>query len=99
MVVAAALGVQIGVAVGVGVLVEDGVLVGEPFGVGVAVATGVPVGGGPTQTFNCSNTVGVGVGLVLLLPPPQLKSITEPIKSSTGASTNDRRTQSIGIEL
>jgi hypothetical protein len=39
------------------------------------------------------------VGLVPLLPPPQLKKITEPIKSSTGASTNDRRTQSIGIEL
>ena len=94
-----AVGVHCGVGVGVGVLVEDGVLVGEPLGVGVAVATGVPVGGGPKQTFNPSNTVGVGVGLVLLLPPPQLKSITEPINSSTGASTNVRRSQSIGIEL
>ena len=94
-----AFGVHSGVAVGVGVLVELGVLVGEPFGVGVVVATGVPVGGGPTHTFNCSKTVGVGVGVILLLPPPQLKSITEPIKSSTGASTNVRRSQSIGIEL
>jgi hypothetical protein len=80
-------------------LVDVGVFVGDPFGVGVTVETGVPVGGGPKHRYRPTNTVGVGVGLVPLLPPPQLKKITEPIKSSTGASTNDRRTQSIGIEL
>ena len=88
-------GEQIGVGDGVGVLVEAGVFVGDPLGVGVTVPTGVPVGGAPKHTFNPTRTVGVGVGVELLLPPPQLNKIAEPMNNSTGARTNNRRGQNI----
>jgi hypothetical protein len=88
-------GEQAGVGDGVGVLVEAGVFVGDPFGVGVTVPTGVPVGGAPKHTLTPTSTVGVGVGLELLLPPPQLNKITEPRNNTTGARTNNRRGQNI----
>lgn len=86
-----AVGLHRGVGVGVGVLV--GFTVGET--VGVMVGTGVPVGGGPKQTVKPSKVVGVAVGVVPLLPPPQLRSIADPRKPRTGANTSNRRHQSI----
>jgi len=77
----------VGVHCGVGVAVGEAPLVGD--GVGLAV------GGGPGQIATLISANGNPVGVVLLLPPPQLKSSAAERKATTGTSTKDLRNQTI----
>jgi len=93
--VAAGLGVNVGVIDGVGFFegVGFGVFDDEGEAVGVPVAVGVNTGvaGGPfLSVITCNEKPGalVAVGVPLLLPPPQLRRIAPKTNNTTGVTTS-----------
>jgi hypothetical protein len=80
--------------VGTGLHIGVGVVFGVFELVGTAV--GVSVGGGPGQIARLISEKGKPVlDVLLLLPPPQLKSNADARKNRTGPSTRDLRSQTI----
>jgi hypothetical protein len=90
--VAAGLGVSVGVIDGVGffVGVGFGVLDDKGDGVPVAVAVKVGVDGGPfLSVIACSEKPGALVAVAVpLLPPPQLRRIAPKTNNTTGVTTS-----------
>jgi hypothetical protein len=84
-------GVVLGVLVGVGVFVRLGEPDGEAVGVPVAVGVKLGVGGAPFAMVIAVSEKpgdGDGVGVALLLPPPQLRRIAPKTNNTTGATTS-----------